>query len=252
MAPTIAEGISKHKSGGRRELTVIACENMIGATSHLESIVREALKDREEDLMYAGEKVGFANCEVDRIVPGRPAGDDAPADPLDVGVEGFYEWIVDKKNVKGDLQVVGMQLEDNLEPFFERKLYTLNCGHAILAFIGHLKGYTTIDDAIRDEELKSITRAALSESGAALVKKHNFDHEQHEEYIEKTMKRYANPNIHDELARVSRKPMRKLSPKERLVGAINMCKEYSLPRNHLLKGVAAVFYCDVQDDEEAG
>ncbi|KAJ7578149.1 mannitol dehydrogenase domain-containing protein [Mycena floridula] len=244
IAPTIAKGISKRRSAGRGPVTIIACENMVGATSQLEEYVLAKLKG--DDIDYVERNVGFANCEVDRIVPPFK-GDDA----LDVGVEGFFEWVVEKKKIKGELNVEGMQLQDNLEPFLERKLYTLNCGHAMLAFLGHVKSYETINEAIDDEEIRGITRAALEESGAALVKKHGFDEKEHKDYIQKTMTRYANPNIHDELARVSRNPLRKLLPKERLVGAIAMCKEFDLPRAHLLKGVAAVFYFDIKDDEEA-
>lgn len=249
VAPTIADGIKRHRKQGRGGgLTIIACENMVGATSHLQEYVMEALKDSKDDVEYAKEHVGFANCEVDRIVP--PFKGDGHH-PLEVGVEGFFEWVVEKGNVKGDLQVKGMQLKDNLEPFLERKLYTLNCGHAMLAFLGHVKGYKTINDSVQDEELVNITRSSLEQSGAALVKKHGFDEKEHKQYIEVTMMRFANPNIHDDLVRVSRKPLRKLSPKERLVGAIGMCIEYDLPRDYLIKGVAAAFYFDFKDDDEA-
>jgi len=106
-------------------------------------------------------------------------------------------------------------------------------------------------DAIGDEDVKAITRAALEESGAALIKKHGFDEMEHRKYINRTMDRYANPNMHDDVARVSRKPLRKLSPGERLVGPVNLCVEYNLPADHLLKGIAAGFHFDVEADDEA-
>jgi mannitol-1-phosphate 5-dehydrogenase len=191
--------------------------------------------------------VGFANCEVDRIVP--PFKGD---NPLEVGVEGFYEWIVERKNVKNGLQIKGMQLEDDLSPFFERKLYTLNCGHAILAYLGHVKAKPTTDIAIRDKEVQRIVHAAIQESGEALIRKHGFDVAEHQAYIRKTMSRYANPNIKDDLVRVGRNPLRKLSPKDRLMGPVGMCKEFGMPRQNLLKGVAAAFFFDAKDcDEEA-
>ncbi|KAF8915227.1 mannitol dehydrogenase domain-containing protein [Mucidula mucida] len=242
IAGTIAEGISKRREKG--ELTVIACENMIGATSQLKDYVVDAFKS--EDKLALLQNVGFPNCEVDRIVPAFEGKNN-----LDVGVEGFYEWIVEKSGVKGTLDIKGMQLQDSLQPFLERKLYTLNCGHAMLAFLGYIKGYKTIAEAVADEECKETTRKALYESGAGLIRRHGFDEKDHRDYIERTMMRFANPNIKDELARVSRNPLRKLAPNERLVGAVNMCREFELGRAHLIKGIAAAFYFDVEEDEEA-
>ncbi|KAF9049606.1 mannitol dehydrogenase [Hymenopellis radicata] len=233
IAPTIAEGVCKRRDQGRGKdgLTVIACENMIGATSHLQECVTDALKSKgmvPDELL---QNVGKSR--------------------LEIGVEGFYEWVVEKSKVKGTLGIKGMQLQDSLQPFLERKLYTLNCGHAILAFLGYIKGYRTMAEAVADDHCKGTTRKALHESGAALIRRHGFDEKQHHDYIERTMIRYANPDIKDELSRVSRNPLRKLSPNERLVGAVNMCKEFNLPRPHLIKGIAAAFHFDVQEDEEA-
>ena len=258
VAPLIADGISKRRlevvSGGggdRKHLTVIACENMVRASSQLQKHVLEALEGKEEDLKYFHKHVGFADCEVDRIVPSYHPDDSDDSGGLSVGVEGFYEWIVEKKNVKSGLEIEGMQLTDNLDPFLERKLYTLNCGHAILGFLGYLKGYSSIKQSFNDEEIRGITRGALGESGAGLVKKHGFDEKKHEEYIERTMGRYANPHIDDEVVRVSRNPLRKLSPGERLVGAVEMCREFALERGNLLKGIAAGFLFYDSGDEEA-
>lgn len=245
IAQTVAQALSKRRQQSGTELTIIACENMIRGSTQFKELVQEHLTDKE-DLQYLEDKIGFADCEVDRIVPPY-TGDDA----LDVGVENFFEWIVEKKSIKGDLGIKGMSLKDHLEPFLERKLFTLNCGHAILAFQGHVRGYSTVINAIGDEDIKKLTRSALEESGAALIKRHGFDEMEHKKYINSTMVRYANPNMHDDVARVSRKPLRKLSPGERLVGPANLCKEYGLPADNLLKGIAAGFHFDVDGDDEA-
>ncbi len=63
-------------------------------------------------------------------------------DPLEVTVETFSEWIVDKTQFKGALpNIPGMELTDNLMAFVERKLFTLNTGHAITAYLGKLAGH---------------------------------------------------------------------------------------------------------------
>ena len=53
---------------------------------------------------------------------------------IHTAVETFSEWIVDKTQFKGALpNIPGMELTDNLMAFVERKLFTLNTGHAITA-----------------------------------------------------------------------------------------------------------------------
>ena len=72
---------------------------------------------------------------------------------LDVVVENYYEWNVEEKAFKGEIpKIEGMNLVDNLMAYIERKLFTLNTGHAITAYFGYLKGYRTIDESINDEK----------------------------------------------------------------------------------------------------
>jgi len=247
IAPTLYRGIGERRKAGKGPLNVIACENEVGATTMLKKKVEELAFKEPADLEYIQQTVGFANCSVDRIVP--PFEGDTV---LEVGVEDFYEWIVDEEALKGPpLGINGMKLSKNLDAYIERKLFTLNTGHAMLAFLGFLKGYKTIDEAVRDLQLRKIAQGGMEESGAALIKKHGFDPAEHERYVQKSLSRFENSNIHDDLVRVSRNPLRKLGENDRLVGPIMMAKEYSLPRANLLKGVAAGFLHHNKDDKES-
>ncbi len=42
--------------------------------------------------------------------------------------------------------------------FVERKLFTLNTGHAITAYLGKLAGHQTIRDAILDEKIRAVVK----------------------------------------------------------------------------------------------
>ena len=44
--------------------------------------------------------------------------------------------------------IAGMELTDNLMAFVERKLFTLNTGHALTAYLGQRAGLQTIRDAV--------------------------------------------------------------------------------------------------------
>lgn len=245
IAPTIAQGIEARRNAGGGSLNIIACENMVGATSHLQEQVLTHLS--EEGKAYAEEHVGFANCSVDRIVP--PFQGDSI---LDVGVEAFHEWIVEEPKLKGGTpDIDGMKLTDNLVAYVQRKLFTLNTGHAITAYIGFLKGLETIDQSIQDDSVRSIVRPAMEESGAALVQKHGFDADEHAKYIDKIETRFKNPYIRDEVIRVGREPLRKLGQADRLVGPVKMATEFDLGRDHLLKGIAAAFHYDNTADPQS-
>lgn len=270
LAKPIATIIRTRKAGNLGPFNVVACENTQRATDILRDAVLKELNDEER--AYAQENVGFAVCSVDRIVP--PYDTD---EILDVGVEPFYEWIVDGKSLKKtdpDVEIKGMLTTDNLDAYIQRKLFILNCGHAITAFLGALpatassvaaqistslsldrtskpspngSGASTpnvpaqpyIIDAITTPGIYTIVTRALLESAAALEKKHGFPKEQQEEYVEKILRRFGNPNMMDEVARVGREPLRKLKKHDRLLGPIEMCKEYGLERDALLVGVAA-------------
>ncbi|KAF8585323.1 mannitol dehydrogenase domain-containing protein [Ramaria rubella] len=250
IAKTLARGISERRMAGCGPLNVIACENAVGATAQLAKAVNEHLS--VEDKEYAKDNVGFANCSVDRIVP--PFKNDTP---LDVGVEGFSEWIVDKQQLRGlgqsgTLCIEGMRLTDNLDGYVERKLFTLNTGHAITAYLGDLYGYSTIYESIQHEEVVRVVRGAMHESGAALLKKHPmFSPEEHRDYTHRIVARFRNPNIGDEVARVGRQPLRKLGRGDRLLGPTHMAREYGLPVDNLARGIAAAFLFQNGEDEQA-
>ncbi|TFK47475.1 mannitol-1-phosphate 5-dehydrogenase [Heliocybe sulcata] len=251
IAPAIAKGLQGRRRVHGGVLNVIACENMVHQTTLLKDLVLKHLD--ADDAAWAETHVGWANCSVDRIVP--PAQGFGDSHPLDVGVEDFYEWAVDENALKKDgevqLPLAGMKLTQDLEGYIHRKLFTLNCGHAITAYLGYLKGHQTVDQAIKDPQIRDIVKGALEESGYALVKKHGFNEEEHQEYIAKTISRFENPNLKDDVSRVGRQPLRKLGREDRLLGPAYLAKQYGIPVPDLLRGVAAAFLYDVKDDPQS-
>lgn len=246
VAPALAKGIQARKAAGAGPLNIIACENLVGNSTKLKELVLSNLKS-EEDKKYLEENVGFPDCSVDRIVPPFK-GDNI----LTVGVERFHEWIVEEPKLKGGRpDIPGMQFTDNLTAYVQRKLFTLNTGHAMTAYLGYLRDFETIDQAISDPKIKESVIKAMHESGAALCKKHGFCPKKHAEYIEKIEKRFENPHVHDETTRVGREPLRKLGQGDRLVGPVKMCKEFDLPHDNLLYAIAAALCYKNEDDPQS-
>ncbi|XNM76960.1 mannitol-1-phosphate 5-dehydrogenase [Escherichia coli] len=149
IAPAIAKGLVKRKEQGNESPSnIIACENMV-RVPRAERPCDERPAGRRESV--AEEHVGFVDSAVDRIVPPSAS---ATNDPLEVTVETFSEWIVDKRSSSALPNIPGMELTDNLMAFVERKLFTLNTGHAITAYLGKLAGHQTIRDAISTRNLR--------------------------------------------------------------------------------------------------
>lgn len=248
IAPAVAKGlVLRRTNGNEKPLNIIACENMVRGTSQLKAHVMKALS--EDDQAWVEQYVGFVDSAVDRIVP---PSESATNDPLEVTVETFSEWIVDKTQFKGDLpNIPGMELTDNLMAFVERKLFTLNTGHAITAYLGQLAGHQTIRDAILDEKVRAVVKGAMDESGAVLIKRYGFDADKHAAYIQKILGRFENPYLKDDVERVGRQPLRKLSAGDRLIKPLLGTIEYGLPHQNLVEGIAAAMHYRSAEDPQA-
>lgn len=247
ISKTIAKALEKRFADGNNEnLNIIACENMINGSAFLKEEVEKHIS--QNALIKMNKFVGFPNSAVDRIVPPM----EETGDVLRVRVEEFKEWIVQENLFKGEIpKIEGMQLTDNLMAFVERKLFTLNTGHAITAYLGVQKGYETIKESIEDEEIAKIVKDAMKESGEVLIKRYDFDREKHYAYIEKIIKRFKNPYLKDEVSRVGRQPLRKLGYNDRLIKPLRGTIEYNTSNDNLIKGIAAALKYKNSSDDQA-
>lgn len=248
IAETIARGLIKRcDEGNCKPLNIIACENSVRSTTQLKQHVLAQLPEQYQS--WVAQHIGFVDSAVDRIVPPSIT---TSTDPLTVTVEAFSEWITDRDQFVGDPPTIaGMELTDNLIAFVERKLFTLNTGHAITAWLGRLANYSTIRDAILDTEIRSVVQGAMTESGAVLVRRHGFNEQHHAAYIKKILQRFENPWLNDDVSRVGRQPIRKLGGDDRLFKPISGTLAYQLPNDNLIMGVAAALHYRNDQDEEA-
>ena len=245
IAELLAKGIEARRvAGNTQALDVMACENMIGGSQFLYQEVKKYLSP--EGLTFAENYIGFPNAAVDRIVPAQ-----SHEDPLFVVVEPFNEWVVETKRLKNpDLRLEDVHYEEDLEPFIERKLFSVNSGHATSAYIGAHYGAKTILEALQNPDIKSQIESVLAEIRSLLIAKWNFDKKELENYHKVIIERFENPFIVDDVSRVARTPIRKLGYNERFIRPIRELKERDLSYENLLRTVGYVFnYRDVNDEE---
>lgn len=246
IAPMIAKGLRKRASITNKPLNIIACENMISGSAFLKEKVYEHLTEEERnkfDLLY-----GFPNSAVDRIVPNQ-----LNEDKLMVKVEPFFEWVIEQTAWVGEKPAIeGATFVDDLAPYIERKLFTVNTGHAAIAYVGSVYGFHPIAEAVQNDRVHQIVSGALQESGRVLINKYGFSNEQHQGYIEKIIGRFKNEYIVDDVKRVGRSPLRKLGIHDRLFApALEYFHEFQEAPVHLCKVIAAALLFTSNEDQEA-
>ncbi len=242
IAPLIARGLKERVNSKNEKLYVIACENQIGATDILRNHILEHLDDETKGKLDG--RVYFFNSAVDRIVPIQDN-----KGSLDVLVETYYEWVVETSEIIPEVQ--GMKIVEDLAPYIERKLFTVNTGHAVIAYLGYLSGKSTIDQTLADEKIAKQVQETLKETGAYLIKQYGLDEAEHTKYINKILERFKNPYLNDAVTRVARGPIRKLGPEDRLVRPATEAQKAGLSYSNLAKAIAAALLFDFNEDEEA-
>ncbi|KAK0380095.1 mannitol dehydrogenase domain-containing protein [Colletotrichum limetticola] len=246
IAPVIAKGIDKRPSD-LAPISVIACENAIGATDTLAEHIKDPRNTAAHRLEDHHERARYANSAIDRIVPAQD-----PNAGLDVTLEKFYEWVVERTPFEEIPSIEGINWVDELAPFIERKLYTVNTGHATAAYHGYNRGKRTVYDALQDKAIMAEVRKALEETSNLIISKHGIDEKAQREYAAKIIRRIGNPHLEDAVKRVGRAPLRKLSRKERFVGPAAELAEKGEDCTALLRAAEMAFrFQDVEGDDES-
>ncbi len=240
LVPTLVEGLLKHKN----EVDIICNENAINATSILKQQIKAYVKENKIDLNL--DKVGFLNSAIDRQAMNEIV------DGEDIAVvEPFFEWIIEDVNIKNEnnKKLSSVIYVTDIAPYIERKLFIVNSEHAISAYLGSLYGLNTIQDVLSTEKYNLFLRKVLSEHAKYLEVEYGMMNLS--QYIDKTLERHGSPLLADDIHRVGRNPIRKLSSNERIVGPLMKLIEHNLPYENTLESVAIAYKYRNQDDPEA-
>lgn len=243
VAPHIVAGLG-HRDPSAPPLQIMACENAINATD----LLREEMKAVAGDAWEAVSAYAvFANTAVDRIVPAQPEGGG-----VDVTVEPFYEWAIERPPFGDDPpRIPGAHFVDDLAPYIERKLFTVNTGHATTAYFGARAGVDTIAASLAEPAIAASVSAALEETSALLAAKHGLDPDELAQYRATILGRFRNAALPDTVWRVGRQPLRKLSRHERFVGPAAEAAERGLRVDALVEAMRAALAFDDAEDPQS-
>lgn len=233
-------------------IAVIACENAINATTTWRGFIETYIEDKlnKDTLSSINKRARFANSAIDRIVPQQE-----PNAGMNVKIEKFFEWCIEQKPFEDGgkkPEIKGVHYVDDLEPYIERKLFTVNTSHATAAYYGHQRKIAYIHEVLQDKELHDIVQGAVKETARLIVIKHGIAKDEQEDYVKKIVARISNPELKDNVERVGRAPLRKLSRKERFIGPAAQLVERGEKVDCLLGSIEMAFrFQNVEGDEES-
>jgi len=249
IAAALAEAFRSHRAKGT---IVYAAEN----NNHAAEILRQAVHSQLGAPLPS--RVQFLNTVIGKMSRVVTDPDEIAArnlTPIVPGlaraflVEEFNKILVTRTAIPDFAPGIRVFIEkDDLLPFEEAKLYGHNAIHALLGFLGTLKGYASMTELQSDAALMRIARDAfLDESGGALVKRHAdlndalFTEAGYRHYAEDLLERMTNPHLADMTARAGRDALRKLGATDRIFGTMSLALEYEIePKNMALGALAGV------------
>ena len=164
-------------------------------------------------------------------------------------VEEFNRILVTRCTIDDFTPGIKVFIEkDYLLPFEEAKLYGHNAIHALLAYLGAVKGYSKMTELKNDASIKTIAeRAFLNESGAALIKKYGglgdelFTAAGYRSFAFDLLERMTNPFLTDTIERAGRDPLRKLALNDRIFGTMALALEQGIePANMAIGALAGI------------
>lgn len=250
-APAIASGLERRYRRGSPPLNILLCENLHNAAEVLSGAVAPLLPAEARADILA--RTGFVQAVVSRMVPLQTEAD-RESDPLGVRVEAYKRLPVDADAWVGEVppnSIVGFEPVSPFEAYVERKLYTHNCAHAVLGYLGYAAGHEFGYAALHDSRIEPLLRAVLAETGQALVSKHGFDPLAQAAHVEDLLHRFDNRELGDTCRRLARDPMRKLAPADRIVGAARCCESQHISPAALSWSIAAGLRYDDAEDPSA-
>jgi mannitol-1-phosphate 5-dehydrogenase len=243
----LAEAIlHRIKSGVKRPLDVFCCENLKNAGSQLERLIFTNLPFQFAQQVQ--DYVGFNSAISDRIVSGQEIDETGR---IVITADATGDVLFDTLQIKVAFDVLPpLKGLDNFPACIEEKLYILNCGHAVCAYIGYRRGYKYIHEAMADETINRAVVGAMLEAQRALQCKHGRALH-YGGMINEILASFSNAALMDTIARVGRDPVRKLQSDDRLVGPAKLAYRYGVEPTYLIQGCAAALSFAEQGDSQA-
>jgi len=223
---------------GRTEpLNILVCENWPRAGA----VLTEALVA----LGVPRTRFACVPCSVERMVRGEQGTLDLVGEAEETLYAQRTSWIG-----PGPAVPALLWCEDVL-PYYKRKLFTNNAGHAALAYLGARRGLRYIHEALEVQTIRACVSNMLDLASEALAREYGLERRGLTVHVQRLLRRrFADRDFADPIQRVARDPLRKLGPEERLVGLLGLLRKHGLPTAPVSTAIgAALGYTSPGDAE---
>ena len=250
ISDSIAKAIQMRYHANLKEpANIITCENWIDPAKKLKSAVLANLP--AELHTYVESKIGFSEAVVLRsatdLEPGK-----LEVDPLAVNVQDYWTLYIDAATIKNHIpRIEGFELKKDFSGMLIRKLYTYNAANGTISYLGNLKGYKRIDQAIMDQEILDILMKVYDETTNALSREFNISYKEQYAFAMMSLAKLQSKEIVDFISRNARDPIRKLGPEDRLVGPSLIALKYGIIPEGLATAIAAAIFYENDQDSSA-
>ncbi|GGR89654.1 mannitol dehydrogenase family protein [Deinococcus sedimenti] len=206
----LTEGLRRRRERGHPPFTVMSCDNIQG-NGHVTRRVLTAFARRQDpDLAdWIDREVAFPNSMVDRITP--VTTDTLRADlERDYGVrdawpvvaEHFTQWVLEDHFTCGrpPLELAGVQLVPDVEPYELMKLRLLNAAHQAMSYPALLGGHTFVHEVCQQPDYAQFLLDYMALEAQPTL--HPVPGIDLSAYQHELIERFSNPAIQDTLARL--------------------------------------------------
>jgi fructuronate reductase len=212
----LALGLSARREASSGPLAIVSCDNIHLNGNALRGVTLAAA-DRVDCALpgWIEREVSFVNTSVDRVTPRAEATDrllvERELDRIDdapVVCEPFTDWVLCGEFPAGRprWEDAGARFVSDIEPWELRKLWLLNGGHSLLAYMGLLSGHLSVADGYGDRELQGAL-ARFWDLAARHLPGRDLDLQA---YRRQLMERFANARIGYPLAQIASDGLAKL------------------------------------------
>jgi mannitol 2-dehydrogenase len=206
----LTEALHRRRERGLAPFTAMSCDNIQGNGEVLHKMLLAFAELRDPTLRnWLAENCAFPNSMVDRITPATT--DEFRAlvpekfgidDGWPVMTEVFKQWVIEDHFPHGRprWEDVGAQMTSDVLPYEKMKLRLLNASHQAMAYIGMLRGYQLVHEAMEDQGIQRLVEKMMDNEVTPLLSK--VPGVDLTDYKKTLIERFQNPAIRDQLSRL--------------------------------------------------
>ena len=206
----IIAGLKARMDAGGKPITIMSCDNVMGNGDVTKlSTMSMAAAHGDDFVAWIEQNVAFPNSMVYRITPATTqdvmdwlTNTHGLADHWPVVCEPFIQWVIEDNyaGARPPWEELDIIITDDVRPFEHMKLQLLNAGHAVLGFAGHLFEIELAHDGMADPDVLAFVEAFLHREAKTSL--HPVEGMDFDQYIESLLKRFANPEVKDQILRL--------------------------------------------------